>query len=171
MRGLREAGIAGDSPLPERPYPGLDPFTTNDAAIFFGRDADIAGVRARLQQRLGNSARGFIVVFGASGCGKSSLARAGVLPRLDHEWVIAGPITGAEGLDGLVRALGDLLGRAPSDPGQSLGASHDIYDRRQGPAWLPRDLANDVNGKQSPASTSAAGTRPARRGLRDRGGL
>jgi hypothetical protein len=79
---LREAGISDDFPLPTRPYPGLEPFTENDAAIFFGRDADIAGVLERLRQRLKNNAKGFIVVLGASGCGKSSLVRAGVLPRL-----------------------------------------------------------------------------------------
>jgi len=120
LRGLREAGISDDFPLPDRPYPGLDPFTENDAAIFFGRDSDFAGVLERLRQRLKNNAKGFVVVLGASGCGKSSLVRAGVLPRLcrtvesPQEWVIAERFTGAEGLDGLARSLGKLLGKPPA---------------------------------------------------------
>jgi formylglycine-generating enzyme required for sulfatase activity len=175
LRGLREAGISDDFPLPTRPYPGLEPFTENDAAIFFGRDADIAGVLERLRQRLKNNAKGFIVVLGASGCGKSSLVRAGVLPRLvragvlprlvragvlprlgrageaRNEWVIAERFTGAEGLDGLVRSLGRLLGKAPSALRQDLGAAADICARPETAARGLRDLANDVLGQEGTA--------------------
>jgi hypothetical protein len=173
LGGLRAAGISDDFPLPKRPYPGLEPFTENDAAIFFGRDADFAGVLARLRQRLSNNAnaKGFIVVLGASGCGKSSLARAGVLPRLTHEWVIAERFTGAEGLHGLARALGKLLGKAPSALRKRLGAPADIYARPERPARLLRDLANDVIGKAKACSTGAARARPARGGVRHTGGF
>lgn len=154
LRGLREAGISDDFPLPDRPYPGLEPFTENDAAIFFGRDSDFAGVLERLRQRLKNNAKGFIVVLGASGCGKSSLVRAGVLPRVcrsgegRQEWVIAERFTGAEGLDGLARSLGKLLGKAPSALRQALGAPADIHARPETAARALRDLGNDVLGEQ-----------------------
>jgi formylglycine-generating enzyme required for sulfatase activity len=157
LRGLREAGISDDFPLPTRPYPGLEPFTEKDPAIFFGRDADIVGVLERLRQRLKNNARGFILVLGASGCGKSSLVRAGVLRRLKpagetpQEWVIAERITGAEGLDGLVRSLGKLLGKAPSALRQNLGAPADICARPETAARRLRDLANDVLGQEGTA--------------------
>ncbi|MDX3310037.1 nSTAND1 domain-containing NTPase [Streptomyces sp. NPDC054884] len=58
------------------PYRGLARFEDDDEALFFGRD--------RLVERLWDLAREqrFAVVFGASGSGKSSLLRAGLLPRL-----------------------------------------------------------------------------------------
>jgi CHASE2 domain-containing sensor protein len=60
----------------EAPYPGLSPFGEEDAERFFGRRAerDLA-VANLLTSRL-------TVLYGPSGVGKSSLLRAGVLPRL-----------------------------------------------------------------------------------------
>ena len=58
------------------PYRGLQPFGTDDAEEFFGRDADIQAALARL------SGSPFLAVSGASGCGKSSLVLAGLVPAL-----------------------------------------------------------------------------------------
>ena len=58
------------------PYRGLQPFGTDDAEEFFGRDADIQAALARL------SGSPFLAVAGASGCGKSSLVLAGLVPAL-----------------------------------------------------------------------------------------
>lgn len=58
------------------PYRGLQPFDTDDAEEFFGRDADIQTALARL------SGSPFLAVSGASGCGKSSLVLAGLVPAL-----------------------------------------------------------------------------------------
>ncbi len=69
-------------PPPDRPYPGLEPFQETDAAVYFGRDNEIDEVIAILNRRRGSNAQGFVLVLGASGCGKSSLVRAGVLPQL-----------------------------------------------------------------------------------------
>ncbi len=59
------------------PYPGMRPYAANDAARFYGRDAEINEIVGRL--RAGDRA---IYVIGPSGSGKSSLVNAGVLPRL-----------------------------------------------------------------------------------------
>ena len=58
------------------PYKGLHPYGVDDGEEFFGRDADIAAVLARLDRAP------FIAVSGPSGCGKSSLVLAGVVPAL-----------------------------------------------------------------------------------------
>jgi len=57
------------------PFPGLRPFEVEENHFFFGRDAQVD----HLIQKL--SSNRFIAVLGASGTGKSSLIRAGVLPR------------------------------------------------------------------------------------------
>lgn len=60
----------------EAPYKGLQYFTEADAGLFFGRENWIARLIARLQ-----STR-FLAIIGASGSGKSSIVRAGVIPVL-----------------------------------------------------------------------------------------
>lgn len=62
----------------DSPFPGLRPFTAEDAPIFFGRGREIDG----LVRQLSDPADRFIVVVGASGSGKSSLVAAGLLPAL-----------------------------------------------------------------------------------------
>ncbi|MEY2401435.1 MAG: hypothetical protein QOJ08_1546, partial [Ilumatobacteraceae bacterium] len=63
------------------PYKGLRAFGEADASDFFGRDE----VAALLRQTL--MARGFVVVVGPSGSGKSSLVHAGLVPLLRNEGV------------------------------------------------------------------------------------
>jgi ABC-type dipeptide/oligopeptide/nickel transport system ATPase component len=63
----------------EQPYPGLRPFDLGDEAFFFGREAQTRALREKLKvSRL-------IAVVGRSGCGKSSLVRAGLVPQLLQE--------------------------------------------------------------------------------------
>jgi len=66
----------------ECPYPGLAAFGREQARWFFGRDALVAELISRLDERL--RVGGVQVVVAPSGAGKSSLLRAGVLPRLDQ---------------------------------------------------------------------------------------
>ena len=61
------------------PYLGLVPFGERDARVFYGR-AELAD---QLVQRLsGLDGTGMLLVAGESGAGKSSLLRAGLMPRL-----------------------------------------------------------------------------------------
>ena len=95
-----------DVDLPPHPYPGLRPFTKEEWPIFFGRESMCDDVIARL-------VRGrLVVVHGDSGCGKSSLIQAGVLPRLEQQaaqgggrWRTWGATPGEEPLGNLARAL------------------------------------------------------------------
>ena len=69
--------IEGKPPDPgEPPYKGLQSYTENDANLFFGREQ----LTAELIQRLVET--NFLAVIGASGSGKSSVVRAGVVPVL-----------------------------------------------------------------------------------------
>nr|MCU0681589.1 protein kinase [Polyangiaceae bacterium] len=98
----------------ERPYLGLSAFQEADAGRFFGRDADITNLaRAIYRQPL-------IAVVGASGAGKSSLVRAGVIPALKRSgerwdaWVVR---PGRRPL----AALAEVLARVSEAP-TTLGA-------------------------------------------------
>ncbi|MGH3807865.1 MAG: caspase, EACC1-associated type [Pseudonocardiaceae bacterium] len=62
------------------PYPGLAAFQADDAQWFFGRERVTTELVGRLAARL-DQARPLVLV-GASGSGKSSLLRAGLLPAL-----------------------------------------------------------------------------------------
>ncbi|HVE87174.1 MAG TPA: protein kinase, partial [Myxococcales bacterium] len=70
--------------LSENPYRGLAPFEPEHQALFFGRDADIQGVLDLLRRQ------GLALVVADSGVGKSSLCRAGVLPRAAGGAITAG---------------------------------------------------------------------------------
>jgi hypothetical protein len=73
------------------PFPGLMVFEEEDAAVFFGRDDDWRKVNERLRTIRVQGGPRLLVLLGASGSGKSSLLRAGVLPRLrraGREWLV-----------------------------------------------------------------------------------
>ena len=71
------------------PYRGLSAFEEQDAGLFFGRDGAAAEVLERMSRLLAGV--GLMVVSGVSGAGKSSLLRAGVLPRLRADGLAATP--------------------------------------------------------------------------------
>jgi WD40 repeat protein len=63
------------------PYPGLPAFSETDADWFYGRDRLTALLVEELRERLRGSSP--LMVVGASGAGKSSVLRAGLIPELD----------------------------------------------------------------------------------------
>lgn len=56
-------------------YPGVQPFTTAQSEIFFGRDQDISELYRLIRREA------LVVVYGKSGLGKSSLLNAGIVPH------------------------------------------------------------------------------------------
>jgi WD40 repeat protein len=80
-----------DTPPPEDravcPYMGLSAFGPQDANWFFGRERATNALLARLNEN------GITMLVGASGAGKSSLMKAGVLPRLGKETIVISPGT------------------------------------------------------------------------------
>ncbi|MET0923309.1 MAG: TIR domain-containing protein [Xanthobacteraceae bacterium] len=67
------------------PYPGLMSFEAADAAIFFGRDDEVRRAIERFNARRVQGGAKIFAVVGGSGSGKSSLLKAGVLPRIARD--------------------------------------------------------------------------------------
>ena len=104
MPSLTIDPVAGSALSRSNPFPGLRPYEEPDAEWFFGRGAEINDLLKRLRRLH------FVAIVGASGCGKSSLIRAGVLPHirdgyLDAEWSIAAFRPGERPLANLAEAL------------------------------------------------------------------
>jgi hypothetical protein len=71
--GAAEASAAVDA---RNPWLGLASFTEETRGFFYGRDEEIAELARRVQRKL------LTVLFGQSGLGKTSILRAGLVPRL-----------------------------------------------------------------------------------------
>ncbi|MFM7362384.1 MAG: TIR domain-containing protein, partial [Cyanobacteriota bacterium] len=97
------------------PYPGLLAFEEEDAPIYFGRDEEIRHLIERLTARRTLGGARLLVLLGASGSGKSSLLRAGVLPRLRRSgrgWLVVPPFRPqSQPCQELARALALAAGR------------------------------------------------------------
>ena len=70
---MAEAGAPVDN---EHPWLGLDSFTEETRGYFYGRDAEVAELARRVQRKL------LTILFGQSGLGKTSILRAGLVPKL-----------------------------------------------------------------------------------------
>ena len=156
LTGLRRAGLdptdsfAWDPLRP--PYPGLEPFAPDDAAVFFGRDGEIDRLLELVQPTLQRSRGRFVAIVGPSGSGKSSLLHAGLLPRLRRlaqRWVLIPAIVpGARPSEALAHTLARSL--AAHDCGRSL-AEVKAALRTGAPALvqLAQELARDSGGRTS----------------------
>jgi WD40 repeat protein/DNA-binding SARP family transcriptional activator len=120
---------AAPTPAPLCPYRGLQTFDEQDAAVFFGRSADVSRLLERLERTR------FLAVLGASGSGKSSLVRAGLLPALrrgalpgSDTWMIHVLRPGAEPVKALAQEL--------SEAAPSLDASTLAERLREDPSAL-----------------------------------
>ena len=89
LRDVRPPDFSADSftwPPPDEverePYRGWSPYEPQDAAVYFGRDTELAGALAKLDAMHDDGRNGLFVILGPSGTGKSSFLRAGILPRL-----------------------------------------------------------------------------------------
>ena len=67
------------------PFKGLAPFEAADEEFFFGRERLVDELVGRLQDTA------LLAIVGASGSGKSSLLRAGLLPALGREYALVRP--------------------------------------------------------------------------------
>jgi len=97
-------------PLVIRPYRGLLAFEPEHQRFFVGRRSETVGVVERLSELKAQGQPQFVLLVGASGVGKSSLAKAGVVPKLAHEGfvpVLTRPAQhSAEQLDAWIEEIG-----------------------------------------------------------------
>src|SRR5512138_3891300 len=120
----------------EPPFQGLQYFDEKDADRFFGREM----LTAKIVGRLANS--NFLAVIGASGSGKSSVVRAGVIPALRRgERLADGSLPPTDSGQWDIRIL------TPSaHPLDALAASLSRDSESVTAASMARtDLAQDVN--------------------------
>jgi hypothetical protein len=112
----------GEPAAAKKPYPGLRPFEPDESDIFFGRELITVEVIGRMGEH------NLVFVHGSSGCGKSSLVRAGVLPTIQNDHELAGrpfvfrimrPFEGP--LSTLALRLADALGPPPGPDSSSEG--------------------------------------------------
>lgn len=148
--------LEGQPPAPgDAPYKGLQSFEEADAGDFLGRER----LTARLVGRLSDGP--FLAVVGASGSGKSSVVRAGVVPALragrpladgslppagSTEWAIRVFTPGAHPLDTLAVALSaadappaavaQLAQRLAAAPDALAGAARALLEREGRPRLL-----------------------------------
>ena len=105
---------------PDRsPYQGLKALQQEDAGIFFGRDGQVVETLDRLRGLHDGPPPRMLVILGASGAGKSSFMRAGLLPKLkrdDRHFLVLDPLRpGRQALSGpagLVQCIKTQMTRA-----------------------------------------------------------
>jgi formylglycine-generating enzyme required for sulfatase activity len=158
---LLAAAIRGEPPsaLLERtrraaaqvcPYRGLEVFREEDAPFFFGREAFGERLRAAVARQP------LVAVVGASGSGKSSVVRAGLIPSLRRSdggtlWEILTLVPGHEPLQALIGALLPLLEPDMTTMDQMVEVNKQAGNLRAGDLHL-RQLVDAVLAKQQGTS-------------------
>jgi energy-coupling factor transporter ATP-binding protein EcfA2 len=155
------------------PYPGIHAFEAEDAAIYFGRDDEARAVIERLDARRIQGGARCLVVIGASGSGKSSLLKAGVLPQLSRrrsEWLVLPCIRPEKApIEMLAKAIALQAGKADdwrvwqATLGSAVGIDHieellkdlRVGDARAAAVLLPIDQFEEVFTVTTPAERAA----------------
>ncbi len=120
---------AGELPA-GNPYRGLSAFEAEHRRLFFGRDGAIRTVVERL------AVDPFVLVAGDSGVGKSSLCRAGVLPRVaegglgERRFQVIRIVPGRSPRTVLAAALAPLVGASEAELSGIVSGNPDELARR-----------------------------------------
>jgi WD40 repeat protein/DNA-binding SARP family transcriptional activator len=135
---LLVAAITGGRPVRENaqlnPYKGLRAFEEADAGDFFGRGNLVDEIVTRLR---GDGPRGrLVLVVGGSGTGKSSVVRAGLLPRVrrgdipgSHGWFVTAMLPGSSPFKELAESLRRVAVADPSGLADRLAEDEAGVDR------------------------------------------
>ena len=114
---------------PQNPYPGLRPYRSSEAALFFGRRQELQQLQKRIQRYP------LVVLSSAPGTGKRSLIAAGLFPTsrsttafADGPWECISIIPGAAPFHALAHALTALL-QPDATAGQQRRAADDLANQ------------------------------------------
>ena len=133
----------------DSPYVGLAAFDSGHAGVFFGRSRATAELLAAMRHQIDNQQR-FVLIVGASGCGKTSLLNAGAIPLLCQDG-------GFDGMHALALARCDLAGLEADDALIHLAAALSTWTLRERPVFAPEpvsELADRI--RRAPESIAAA---------------
>jgi WD40 repeat protein len=115
LERLKGETVQGGIRWPGSPFRGLESFEAQHTQIFFGRTRARNELRELLARRVAADCPSFVLVLGASGSGKSSLVKAGLLPDLKLPGII--------GRVALCRHAVFRPADAPGDPVDGLAAA------------------------------------------------
>jgi hypothetical protein len=160
------------------PFRGLDVFGAKHAPVFFGRSRDIAKAVDRLKDA---AERGcpLLLIDGASGAGKSSLTRAGLVPRLTaagvvpsvDAWRVASMRPGELSGDPFAALANALFARSEQLPEYERGRASALPELSSGAFARPEDLSAQLAHADDTALKPLISTLDAvARALRDSGG-
>ena len=113
------------------PYPGLRPFNVDELHLFFGREEQTDELLRRLR------ATRFLAVVGLSGCGKSSLVRAGMIAALQSGFLVG---AGSRWRIAIMRPGEDPMGRLAAVLVDEGGLAGDGSDRESAASALGATL-------------------------------
>ena len=137
-----------------KPYPGMLSFEDHQAPIFFGRDEAITSISKTLGSLL-LQAPALLLLLGASGYGKSSLVKAGVVPKLRAErqpqtgggeqpsWLVLPPFEPKAAPFAALQAVLAETG-CPGDGSDPLRQLHWLSSARQRPVVLVIDQFEEL---------------------------
>ncbi len=128
------------------PFRGLDSFGAKHSSVFFGRDRDSEKAVSALANAM-RQGTGYLLVTGLSGAGKSSLARAGIVPRLTTPGVIpdvsAWRVASLRPGSGPLAALATKLFEAAADiPPDEQGRAQALPELKDGDYKTPAELTD-----------------------------
>lgn len=132
------AALAGKPPPPHLenacPFPGLEAFDEFRGRFLFGRDTEIREAIERLGAA-GDAPKRWLQIEGPSGVGKSSFARAGIVPAVRRGWI-----------DGAPKAWRVGMMKPGGDPIRNLAVAFAKALRRElgGALVSPEDLMDDL---------------------------
>jgi eukaryotic-like serine/threonine-protein kinase len=133
----------------DSPYVGLAAFDSEHAGVFFGRSRATAELLAAMRHQIDNQRR-FVLIVGASGCGKTSLLNAGAIPLLCQDG-------GFDGMHALALARCDLAGLEAGDALIHLAAALSTWTLRERPVFAPEPASDVVDRiRRAPESITAA---------------
>lgn len=128
------------------PYRGLQYFREEDAPFFFGRDAAVGQLHDAVRRT------SFVALVGASGSGKSSVVRAGIVPALRREreriWEMVTMVPGDRPFHAVAAALLPLLEPDTDEVGRLVETNRLAAAFERGDLTL-RDAVERVLEKQS----------------------